>query len=477
MRNALLLPVMLCVTGNGWASGVFNMSPDWSCNLPGSQSNLRLSAVLLDEDNYPDLVIGNTASDHLLVYLGNGDGSFSLNQEYPLSNPIWIETADIDDDLDEDVIVRFRVSSGIDSIAVFHNQQDGSLTEPICSPGGFGVSSADVSSFRVLDFTDDGNLDLLVPHSSGIIELLVGTGSGFFQSDTLISGLPGAKSLDAFDVDSDGDTDVVVLTYGSVTVLLNDGTGSVTNSGEYGSLPTDVDIGTLESVDLNLDTYPDIVTAPGAAIGSLSIFSLLGDGNGGFTQVEPGWHSLGNSFCHTTTDDLNLDGHPDAFFNGYCGHLLLLGDGQGALIEDYYYHLAVWCWEAAVADFDLDGDLDYATATRPFSQLNLEVFLNKTISSGIEEGLESPPTYVIGLQESIVSGLTSVIVELPECCFCSVAAYDMNGREVQHLHSGSLPQGPSEITWDTSQLPSGCYFLRLVVGTRESANTRCVVVD
>jgi len=466
---------MLCVAGNVWASAVFNMSPDWTCNLPGSPSNLRLASVLLDQDSYPDLVMGNTASDHLLVCLGNGDGSFSVNQEYPLSNPLWIVTADIDDDLDDDVIVRFK-SSGNDSIAVFFNHQDGMLSDPVTSPGGLAAADFE-TSFEVIDFTGDGVLDILIPHITGDIEQLVGMGSGYFQSEILFSGLSTAKAMDVFDADSDGDLDIVVLSYGSITVLLNDGTGEVTFGGEYGYLPSDFPYGALESVDLNLDTYPDVVTSPGAAMGSLSIFAFLGDGNGGFTQVEPDWYSMGNTFCHAATEDFNLDGKQDAFFQGSDGNLLLLGDGSGNLQEDYYHYSATQCWEGATGDFDLDGDMDYATVTRPLSPLKLEVFLNKTITNGVEQQEEDSCQPMLFLLNSPVISTASIAITLSEQDKCLLSAFDLNGRRVATILDGPLSSGTTELLWNTGNLSPGCYFLRLDTGSGEGVAVRCVVVD
>lgn len=477
MRNALLLPVvLLCITGSGWASDVFDYTPSWSCNIPGNPTKLRLASVMLDQDSFLDLVIGNTASDHLLVCLGNGDGSFSVNQEYLLSNPLWIETADIDDDLDEDVIVRFK-SSGNDSIAVFFNNQDGMLSDPVTSDGGLGVSSVETASFEIIDFTGDGVLDLIIPHITGDIEQLVGMGAGYFQSEYLFSGLSTAKSLDAVDLDLDGDPDLVVLDNGYITVLINNGVGEVTFGGEYGYLPSDFPYGALKSVDLNLDSYPDIVTSPGAALGTLSIYALLGDGTGSFTQVEPGWHSLGNTFCHAVTEDFNLDGKPDAFFHGSCGHLLLLGDGSGNLQEDYYYYSKTQCWEGATGDFDLDGDMDYATVTRPLSSLKLEVFLNNTITNGVEQQEEDPCQPTLTLLNSPVITTASIAVTLSEPSSCQLKAFNLSGRQVATVLDGPLLTGTTELQWNTGNLSPGCYLLRLDVGSGYSVAARCVVME
>ncbi len=78
----------LCLSVNGLASEVFNTTPDWSCTVPGSLSNLIFCSVMLNSDAYSDLIVGNPASSVLLVYLGNGVGSFTFTQEETLPSPI-----------------------------------------------------------------------------------------------------------------------------------------------------------------------------------------------------------------------------------------------------------------------------------------------------------------------------------------------------------------------------------------------------
>ncbi len=66
---------------------MFDNTPDWRYTYVGSVSYFAISSLLLNDDEYPDIIAGTT-SDDLFFLLGNGDGSFELSQEYSLSNPL-----------------------------------------------------------------------------------------------------------------------------------------------------------------------------------------------------------------------------------------------------------------------------------------------------------------------------------------------------------------------------------------------------
>ncbi|PIE51104.1 hypothetical protein CSA37_13420 [Candidatus Fermentibacteria bacterium] len=476
MKNTFLLPLTLCLSVNGLASEVFNTTPDWSCPVPGRFSRLKISSVLLNNDSYPDLIVGQTSSERLYVYLGNGDGTFSMNQELPFSRPAWIETSDLDGDSHEEVLVR---SIGSSVLAVFFNDLSGILSDPVLSYGMGGASESEAGMFEVTDFNGDGEKDILIPHHTGMIELLEGDGSGSFQACSLYGEYPAdLLALDVGDVDADGDLDIAALGQGEIVVLLNNGAGEVEPGGVYGSLPFTGAPGSLGLVDLDLDNDLDIVTAPGACMCYNAIYAFLGDGAGSFTQVDSSWSS--DVYPHVNTHDINLDGYPDAFFHGYSGNALLLGDGQGGFCEDYYNGLHDYTWHAAEADFDLDGDIDYAACFRPVSALNLAIYLNKTISSGIEEQPQQPVDAslpVISVLNCPAVSTASVSVSLSEQSFCSITAFDLNGRPIETVQNGVLPSGATEIQWRTDDLPPGCYFLKLETAAGKSATAECIVAN
>ena len=107
MRTTLLLPAMaLLIAGAVQASEVFSMEPSWTYQVTGMDNPLRIAAACIDEDAYPDLVVGNTWKENFTVFYGMGDGTFTLGEEYASTSPDWIELADIDIDGDIDLLLR-----------------------------------------------------------------------------------------------------------------------------------------------------------------------------------------------------------------------------------------------------------------------------------------------------------------------------------------------------------------------------------
>lgn len=69
---------------------------------------------------------------------------------------------------------------------------------------------------------------------------------------------------------------------------------------------------------------------------------------------------------------------------------------------------------------------------------------------------------------------TLIRYEIPQAADLSLAIFDVFGREVRVLATGTQPTGMHELQFDASGLPSGVYFYRLVAG--DHAETRKMVL-
>lgn len=474
MRIHTLLPAMLLIAGTGLSSDVFDMEP--SCVRPSSGCK-RFSSALLNDDSIPDLIMGNHSEDFIKVLYGNGDGSFDPGEDYSINWPLWIESGDMDNDGDVDAVVRFTPPSP-DSFAVYLNNGNGVFSDIIKLEG---PGKSQTGSFSIMDFNSDGFLDIITALPICEVYVLIGNGDGTFNPQMIFDESLQPLALACGDVDNDDDIDIVLLCmetngYGMISVLLNNGDGTVTWNGHYGDYWTGGGEASIAIGDLNNDSNPDVVCCPGGSFPPIkAVYTLLGNGDGSFVQTGPGWFDLGVFYRQTDINDYNLDGNMDAFFSGGAGVLLMLGCGDGQLEFDYFNGDDVECKQAGLGDFDMDGDIDYLQSVGSYS---LEVFLNKTIQLGIEEEEQSLIASIpsLSVTSNPVSETATVYFFLSEPSSCILNVYDIHGRLVSQICNGAFTEGSHQVIWNSSTLPAGCYTLVLDNQSGHSS-VRCVKVE
>jgi large repetitive protein len=136
----------------------------------------------LNGDKIPDLIVANSGSNNVLVYLGLGNGQFgpALNGGHGFfagTNPVGISVADVNGDGRPDLVVA---NKGSNDVSILLNQPQGnSLT---FTPGPRLKAGSGPVSTVVQDVTGDGIPDILVSDSqSNQVRLLRGIGQGFFN--------------------------------------------------------------------------------------------------------------------------------------------------------------------------------------------------------------------------------------------------------------------------------------------------------
>ncbi|MGZ3300625.1 MAG: FG-GAP repeat domain-containing protein, partial [Isosphaeraceae bacterium] len=136
----------------------------------------------LNGDGIPDLIVANSGSNNVLVYLGQRDGQFgqALNGGHGFfagTNPVGISVADVDGDGRPDLVVA---NKGSNDVSILLNRKQGNSVTFIPGPR-LKVGSGPVSTV-VKDVTGDGIPDVLVSNSqSNNVMLLPGVGGGFFN--------------------------------------------------------------------------------------------------------------------------------------------------------------------------------------------------------------------------------------------------------------------------------------------------------
>ncbi len=338
-------------------------------------------------DSAVDLVVTNRSSGMILVFVGNGDGSFTTTPEFAVragDQTHWPygltgsavesvhETATVvGGDVDANGAVDLvAINKGTNSAAVILGKGNRSLagTRPIALTGS-------PSAVAIGDVDGDENADLVVLYANeGEAAVLLGDGLGGFTPATnedgneirfTVGNAPTGLSL--VDVSGDNILDLVVANrFGDVLTLLGDGHGafSAFRRSSTSILLTVADVdgdGILDQVFTNesQDTIQVKLSSTGAfmqsasdgldAPGEVVIADFNRDGvtdlaapNEGanaivvYLGIAPGKFAAGRSFpvggnpAHVTVADVNSDGIPDvvAANSGSNDVGVLLGKGR-----------------------------------------------------------------------------------------------------------------------------------------------------
>ncbi len=168
-------------------------------------------------DGILDLAFASGLSVQTL--LGNGDGTFRMGPstasiEIPLN---VVATGDFNKDGKADLVVTMYdlFSTGLDYVVVFPGNGDGSFGTPVVVTGSGSAFVGSITA-AVGDFNGDGNLDIATGIQTvgatiqGIIQIALGNGDGTFQSTTNVPNVSSVTTpLLVGDINGDGNLDLI----------------------------------------------------------------------------------------------------------------------------------------------------------------------------------------------------------------------------------------------------------------------------
>ena len=257
--------------GNG--DGSFQLG---GCYEAGSGELTNLAIGDFDEDGHQDLAVANHDDENVSILIGNGDGSFQAAVYYEMGDDTEsIAIGDFNNDGHQDLAIgRVWISNCLISnnhIMILLGNGDGSFELPM----EFSVDSPwDIS---IGDFNEDGYSDIAV--ANGNLSILNGNGDGSFENPwTYWVGGIWTYFLTVGDFNGDAHLDIVTSNdqHNKISVFLGNGDGHIQDPFYYsvGEYPTDVVVG-----DFNEDNCQDLAVAN---YSDISI--LLGNGDGTFQE-------------------------------------------------------------------------------------------------------------------------------------------------------------------------------------------------
>jgi hypothetical protein len=322
---------------------------DGSFSLASSPSvgnnPLGLAAGDLNGDGKIDLVAANSTDGTVSVLLGNGDGTFTNGATYPIGKqPVSLSLADLNGDGKLDVTV---VNSADNNAQVLLGGGDGTFRAGTYRVGAnpTGITSG--------DFNRDGIPDLAVANGDASITILLGDGHGGFKP---LSPFPGCQNgtgittvqIVAADLDGDGTPDLAVVCndYSQPAESLLDlfsGNGDGTFRFQFGANAANNIFATISAADINGDGIPEIIAASPSNVGAYNLdinnfYKFIYNSSVGLSGVEAG--------------DFNGDGKVDLLVQSDVGWVILLGDGTGNFQP---VEVAQHANQALVGDFNGDG--------------------------------------------------------------------------------------------------------------------------
>jgi hypothetical protein len=328
-----------------------------------------------NSDQRLDIVVANFGTNNIGIFLGTGNGTFTSQTTFTTesSRPQWIAVGYFNNDTALDIAV---VNYGTNNVGVLLGSGNGTFARQITSSTGYDSLPM---SLVVNDFNNDNQLDIAVAnYGTNNVGILLGHRNGTFATQNTFSTGANSHPISIATGDFNNDTymDIVVVNYGgdNVGILLGYGNGSFTMPTKYltgnNSSPRSVVVG-----DFDNDTRLDIAIAN---YGTSSVGILFGYGSGTFTDQMTFFSSNGSNPYMITTGDFNNDNRLDIAainYNDNYVDILLTYRNYSFSSQTTYITTGLSSDPASIAVGDLNNDSRPDIIVANFLTNNVGVFL------------------------------------------------------------------------------------------------------
>jgi hypothetical protein len=330
-----------------------------------------------------------TDPQNLIVFRGNGNGTFGSTSSTNLENNLTPQTSQTGDgftasaDFNNDSKLDYITTSQDGTVVALGSDAQGGLTfqRGLFSAGFEGSNSG----LHVSDFNGDGIDDIVTTaflngNPADKMHVFLGNGNGTYQAAKTISGVTSANGEAASaDLNNDGKMDLVVRQYtgGGVYSLLGNGNGTFSVAASTTGFD---DLGiNVELADVTGDGKLDLITQGWSAVTNrFSIFLAAGNGNGTFGAAVTALTNAAYDLKNIQVADVNNDNKIDLIAGDQWAQRLYvsLGNNNGTFAAAVSYSTAGWnATINEIADINADGSLDLMFVSNAFGTITNQVML------------------------------------------------------------------------------------------------------